>query len=100
MRLRDFRQRELCPDAHGELASADPFEQLAGSPEQLVARDGVVTERWSRQKERAFLVQQLRVDRIDRPARLAEQHHHAAWYDDVEASEERRFSDRIVDDVD
>src|SRR5918999_4566770 len=55
----------LRPDAELELGARYPGEDLARAPEQLLARHHVVVQRWPRQIQRAFLIQDLRIDRHD-----------------------------------
>src|SRR5205807_7352282 len=82
-----------------QLAVADPAEYVARAREQLVARRDVVDEARARQEQRALRVQHLWIERADRAARLAVEHHQPAERETVEPLVERRPADRIVDDL-
>ena len=49
---------------------------------------------WVVSERATFLAEQLRIERRDRPARLPEQHQHAARHEAVQALQERRLADR------
>ena len=58
-----------------------------------------MVERWPGGEERALLTEDLEIERRDRTARLAVQHHHPAPDETVEPLGERRLSHRVVDDL-
>src|SRR5438876_3802318 len=77
MRLGGLREGELVFDPQLERATLDPRQHLPRPRDELRTGGDVVGDGGARQKERALLVQDLRVERSDRPARLPIQHHHA-----------------------
>src|SRR6266536_1447772 len=68
-----------------QLAVRDPAEDVASPLDQLVATLDVNVEARPGQVEAAFGVENLWVQRCHGAAGLPEQHHHAAWTDDVES---------------
>src|SRR5207237_1989130 len=95
--LRRLRERELALDAQLQPAALDPAQHLPRPRHQLGARQDVVRQRRPREEERALLAQHLRVERPDRSARLAEQHHHAPRREAAQPLLERRLADGVVD---
>src|SRR5437773_286964 len=95
-----FREREHVLHPEPELAVPDPSEQLAGARLQLLARRRVLVEGRTREIERAFLAEDLRIERRDGAARLPEQDHHPARRQTIEPFVEGAPADRIVDDLD
>src|SRR5262245_9995740 len=61
-------------DGYSELTGANPGEEIAGAPLQLLAGGDVVAQCWPCQEEGAFGVENLGVDWGDGSARLAEEH--------------------------
>src|SRR5262249_26516768 len=92
-------QGELELGAELELAVADPAQELVRALEELGARDDVVVEARAGQEQRALRVENLRIERANRPARLAVERHHAARRQAVESLVERRLTDRVIDDL-
>src|SRR5687768_15659591 len=70
MRIGCACERKLSTDPHRQPPLGDPREEVPGPGEQLIARRRVVAERRTSEEERSLLVEDLRVDRGDRPARL------------------------------
>jgi len=99
VRLRDLGEREGAVDRHIELARGHPPEEIRGALLQLLARRHVVAQRGARQEERALGVEHLRVERGDRAAGCAKEHHHATPAQAVEPLHEGGLSHTIVDDV-
>ena len=75
---RGLGERKLVLDAELETALPDPPQDVSGPGEELLPRGGVVAERRARQVERAALRENLRIERLDRAARLPEEDHRAA----------------------
>src|SRR5439155_18168035 len=92
--------RHVSEDRDSQLAVPDPVEYLAGALKEVFPGCGIVEERRARQVERALLIQDLRVDRRDRAARLSEENHHSAASETVQALLEGGLSDRVVNDLD
>ena len=65
------------------------MEDVAGSPEQLLARRAMVRESGPGQEKRTLLVQQQRFNGRDRAGGVAEGHHHAAGPQAVQGAHER-----------
>src|SRR5207253_8171171 len=80
-------------------AVAHPSQNLARALQQLLAARHVVEQGRARQIQRALLIQDLRVDRADGTAGLAEESHQTSADQAVQALLERGFPDRVVDDV-
>ena len=99
MRFGGVFQRELELGPQPQLAGGNPAEEIARALLKLLARRDVVGQRGPRQKERAFLAEQLGIEWRDGAARLSEEHQHAARRQAVQALGERRLADRIVDDL-
>src|SRR6185436_10767156 len=99
MRFEGTLQRQLAVDAEVERAGGDGVEQLAGAPEQLVAREDVVGEAGAGEVDAAF-GEACGIDGWDDAARLAEEGEHAARADAVQALVERGFADGVVHDLD
>src|SRR3989454_4769369 len=99
VRLAGLRERKLTADSQLEPPGAHPRHHLACPRKQLGSRHDVVVERWPGGEERALLTEDLEIERRDRTARLAVQHHHPAPDETVEPFGERRLSHRVVDDL-
>src|SRR5512146_1170738 len=65
MRFGDLGERESLVNVHLQLASRDPLKEIIHSLQQLGTVSGVVREEGTCQKERAFCIQRLRVNRWD-----------------------------------
>jgi len=81
--------------------SEPSFTQPSTSPpqEKLVPARDVVKNRRPGQEDRPLLVQELGIEKADRAARLAEEHHHPARREGVEAPLEGGLANRVVDHV-
>ncbi len=100
MCLRRFGQRILGADSGLDDTRLQPVHDLRPAFPSLFSRGRVMKQRWPREEDRALLHQHDRVDARRRPARPAEQHHHAAHPQAVQAFLERGLADRVIDDVD
>src|SRR5256886_16549768 len=99
MRLGGLREGELVFDPQLERATLDPRQHLPRPRDELRTGGDVVGDGGERQKERALLVQDLRVERSDRPARLPIQHHHAPTCETIQSLLERGFPHRVIHDL-
>ena len=92
MRGASFRKREGLVDAYVELAFFDPGEEIVGAAKQFRARGDIRAHRGAGEIKRAFLVENLRVDRLNLAASLAVQNHVAARAQTVETFIEGVFA--------
>ena len=92
-----IRQAERAANPHAQRAGANPAKELVGARQQLVARRHVVTERRAGEEERSLAIEDLRIDGRHRAARGAEEHHHPAGRETLEALVEGGPPHRIVD---
>src|SRR6185312_3350390 len=86
---------------HGDLHSAgtDDLEQIARRHQQILALGGIVIERRPRRKQRAFLLQDVDVERFDLAGGAADAHEVAKRPQAIERSRERGLADTVIDDV-
>src|SRR3712207_129083 len=81
--LARLRERVGAADANLKGVVADPGQYTLGAPQELLARQGVPGQGGTGEEEGSLGVEGLRIQRRDRAARGAEEHHVAAGLEAV-----------------
>src|SRR5690242_19971305 len=86
-------------DSEFQLCCCNRLQHILCAGFDLLATRRIVPQTWTREKERAFLRENQRIERRHRPTRAAKKHHESAWAQHVQAFFEGRFAHRVVYDV-
>src|SRR5215510_3674574 len=95
VRLLRILERVLLIDRNLDLAARHHAEQVVGDRKQVLALGRIGVERRARAEERALLLQEIDIERLDRARGVAEAREHAERLDAVERLREGCLADAI-----
>src|SRR5437764_12647798 len=99
VRLAGVLERVFLVHRYLHLADSYDVEQIACDGEQVIPLCRIGIERGAGGKQRAFALQQVDVECLDRSGRIAEAHEHAERLDAVERRRKCCLADAVIDSL-